>query len=176
MNSKPKKLRKIFIGSISVLAVVVLVDITILNRFVDPLLVRIKSKRLLLSAKAPADFEKAVGPLGIFLQMTNGDWVAIHYEDSHAGLGWSQAISFDSSGAWFESQRHFCGQFAIFRNIQARNRESLAEMKKIGASQSEIEATVLKLPETFNLCPKLHISIHFIFGSKPSVLLGASDD
>lgn len=64
---------------------------------------------------------KAELKLGTWLQMRDGSWIAIRYQDCHGPL-WSVAIAKDSSGNWYESREHFCGMWGSYGGL----RENLA--------------------------------------------------
>jgi len=72
---------------------------------------RRESVRILLAAESTNELTAAVGSLGWFVQLTNEQWIAIRYRDTHSGFVGSSAVARDSGGAWFESKRHFCGRF-----------------------------------------------------------------
>jgi hypothetical protein len=74
--------------------------------------------RILKAAQSTADLTNAVGYLGWFVQLTNNDWIAIRYCDSHAGGLYSCAVARDSGGGWFESGRHFCGSFSYWPQLK----------------------------------------------------------
>ena len=67
------------------------------------------SIRVLKAVRSTSDFTNAVGYYGLFMALTNNQWIVIRYRDSHAGGVFSCAVARDSSGGWFESNRHFCG-------------------------------------------------------------------
>ena len=72
---------------------------------------RRESVRVLASAQSASELTNAVGYLGWFVQLTNREWIAIRYRDTHSGFVGSSAVARDSGGGWFESERHFCGRF-----------------------------------------------------------------
>jgi hypothetical protein len=63
-------------------------------------------------ARSMADLTNAVGTLGLYIPLTNGNWIAIRYRDTHSLRIISCAIARDSGGGWFESNRHFCGSLS----------------------------------------------------------------
>jgi hypothetical protein len=68
--------------------------------------------------------EDAVGRLGVLLRLPSGAWIAISYEDSHAGHKFfSCSVALCSDGTWLHSDHHFCGEFAAYRS----NKEWLAQ-------------------------------------------------
>jgi hypothetical protein len=106
---------------IILLLVLFLTGIVVYNGFVAPARwyssTRADSISVLKTAESTNQLTDVVGPVGLFLALTNGSWIAIRYVDSHGGwalyLPWpvinSCAIAKDSGGGWFESDRHFCG-------------------------------------------------------------------
>lgn len=68
----------------------------------------------LKAAKSEAELRGAIGGLGLFIESTNGWWIAIRYRDSHAGGIWSVAVAKDSGGQFYESHHHFCGTLSAF--------------------------------------------------------------
>lgn len=68
----------------------------------------------LKAAKSEAELRDAIGGLGLFLESTNGWWIAIRYRDSHADGIWSVAVAKDSGGQFYESRHHFCGTLSAF--------------------------------------------------------------
>lgn len=82
----------------------------------------------LSAAKGEAELRDTIGGLGLFLESTNGWWIAIRYRDSHAGGIWSAAVAKDSGGQFYESHHHFCGTLSAFgrdwENYSAGKREA----------------------------------------------------
>jgi hypothetical protein len=79
---------------------------------------RRKAISILSAAQTPKDLTNAVGYLGIVLHLTNNAWIAIRYRDVHGPKIDSIAIARDSGGAWFESDRHFCGTLAYWPKLK----------------------------------------------------------
>jgi hypothetical protein len=79
---------------------------------------RRESVRVLSAAESASELTNAVGYLGWFVQLTNHQWIAIRYRDTHSGFVGSSAIARDSGGAWFESKRHFCGRFQYWPRLK----------------------------------------------------------
>jgi hypothetical protein len=73
------------------------------------------SFRALARAGPAEELTRAVGDLGVVLRPRIGGWVAVRYRDSHVGGIWSSAVARDSGGAWFVSDRHYCGRIAVYR-------------------------------------------------------------
>jgi hypothetical protein len=65
--------------------------------------------RLLSAAQTPQELTSAVGRWGAFITITNSEWLAIRYRDSHSFEVQSMAVVRDSGNQWFQSQRHFRG-------------------------------------------------------------------
>lgn len=88
---------------------------------------RRESIKLLKAAQTTDDLMNAVGRRGAFFPLTNNQWVAIRYRDTHAVGIRSMAMARDSGGGWFESRRHFCGTFSgwKFRKRMAETEEEL---------------------------------------------------
>jgi len=74
-----------------------------------------KGARALQAVASFQDACDAVGQRGIALEYPDGSWIAIYYDDVHSGVSWSLAIARDSAGAWYESDRHFCGALESLR-------------------------------------------------------------
>ena len=87
------------------------------------------SIEILKSANSLKELTNAVGYIGIFIPLTNNEWIAIRYRDSHGGGVYSCAVARDSGGEWFESSRHFCGSLQGWPSYRARV-ESVEEMKR----------------------------------------------
>lgn len=68
----------------------------------------------LKAAESETQLREAIGGLGLFLQSTNGWWMAIRYRDSHSGGIWSVAVAKDSGGQFYESNHHYCGKLRAF--------------------------------------------------------------
>jgi hypothetical protein len=72
---------------------------------------------------------------GLFIPLTNNAWIAIRYVHSHAGGPFSCAVARDSGGAWFESDRGFCGFFALWSHVKLQI-EGEKEMKRLDPEYS----------------------------------------
>ena len=79
-----------------------------------------ESIRILQAAHSTTELTNAVGYLGWFVQLTNQQWVAIRYRDTHSGVVCSSAIARDSGGKWLESERHFCGRFQFWPHLKEK--------------------------------------------------------
>lgn len=79
---------------------------------------RRESVRILSAAESTNELTNVVGSLGWFVQLTNHQWIAIRYRDTHSGFVGSSAVARDSGGAWFESKRHFCGRFQYWPRLK----------------------------------------------------------
>jgi hypothetical protein len=79
---------------------------------------RRESIRILQAAHTTPELTNAVGYLGWFVQLTNHEWIAIRYRDTHSGFVGSSSVARDSGGEWFESDRHFCGRFQFWPNLK----------------------------------------------------------
>lgn len=79
---------------------------------------RHESVGLLKAAQSTVDLSNAVGSLGWYIPLTNNAWIAIRYRDSHGRGVRSCAVSRDSGGDWFESDRHFCGRFQYWPHLK----------------------------------------------------------
>lgn len=104
---------------------------------------RIEAISQLKAAKSEAELRESVGGLGLFLESTNGWWIAIRYRDSHAGGIWSVAVAKDSDGEMHESHHHFCGKLSIF----GRDWESYSKGWKAATEQSEERVRQQQLEE-----------------------------
>lgn len=76
------------------------------------------SVRVLAAAQSLSQLTNAVGDLGWFVELTNHEWIAIRYRDTHSGFVSSSAVARDSGGEWFESERHFCGRFQYWPHLK----------------------------------------------------------
>lgn len=79
---------------------------------------RQESVKILTAAKTTNELTKAVGHLGLFMPLTNGEWIAIRYTDVHSIPICSSAVARDSGGGWFESKRHFCGSLPFWPRLK----------------------------------------------------------
>jgi hypothetical protein len=122
--------RSILIGGALTLLSVMLV-VVIKEHLPNPAITeaRNKSIRLLAQAADAEAMEEAVDGLGIIFHLADRSWVAIRYRDSHAHNMWSSGVALDSKGRWYESDRHFCGQFEIYRHQWKRTLEVLKDPK-----------------------------------------------
>jgi len=57
-----------------------------------------KSFEILRNASTKAELEDAVGELGLFVPLPDGEWIAIRYRDSHRNRIWSSSVARDSKG------------------------------------------------------------------------------
>lgn len=110
-----------------------------------------KSIAILQKASTNAELEQAVGDLGLFVSLPDGEWIAIRYCDSHSNRIWSSAVARDSKGEWWISDRHFCGK------LQAvREQRKMAEDTKIlgmpdSSSQCCIDQEILQFANSKTL-------------------------
>jgi hypothetical protein len=104
-----------------------------------PPLARAKARRVLAAAKTPDELRVAVGSLGRLFPLNDGSWVAVRYTDSHAYPGYSCAVGLDSGGHWFYSNRHFCGRFRIYDQVQNQTRDLAAAL---GADEAAVQASL----------------------------------
>lgn len=72
---------------------------------------------------------KPILKLGTWLQMKDGSWIAIRYDDCHAPF-WSMSVAIDSGGNWYESDEHFCGQFMGYESRKETVAEEIAILRK----------------------------------------------
>jgi hypothetical protein len=109
--------------------------------FIEPALwpgqQRRESIRLLSAAKTPDELKKVITDLGAFITPTNGGWMAIRYRDSHTLGPLSKSVALDSEGHWFESEKHFCGEFRSARSLMDRERRYRAESPKLFTNQPD---------------------------------------
>ena len=83
-----------------------------------------ESVEVLTRATSAQQLEEAVKPYGVFVQATDGSWVAVRYRDTHYfSLIQSLAIAKDSGGRWFACDRHFCGWLNSFAKERARGQD-----------------------------------------------------
>ncbi len=101
--------------------------------------VRRESIATLTAAKTTNGVQNAVGRLGVFIPIRDGSWIAIRYRDTHAFTVASLAVAHDSGGGWYESDHHFCGAFASYRQDRRRMDEIRSELVKLG----EVETNVI---------------------------------
>jgi hypothetical protein len=99
--------------------------------------VRRESVAALSAAKTTNELQQVVGVLGVFIPIRDGSWVAIRYRDTHAGRIASLAVARDSGGNWFESDHHFCGAFAAYRE-RLRMEEIRSELAKLGETDTNL--------------------------------------
>lgn len=67
--------------------------------------------------------EKAVGDRGCLFRIRDGSWIAIWYEDSHVWPFYSCSVALTSAGAWYTSDKHWCGGFAYRRRLWRQHPE-----------------------------------------------------
>jgi hypothetical protein len=85
---------------------------------------RRESIEVLTGAKSVQQLEEAVKPYGVFVQATDGSWVAVRYRDTHyISPIQALAIAKDSGGRWFACDRHFCGWLTSFARERARGQD-----------------------------------------------------
>ncbi|MGA1871736.1 MAG: hypothetical protein ACMUJM_24685 [bacterium] len=82
-----------------------------------------KSIKILKNADSKEKLKKAVGSLGIFIELTDNSWIAIRYSDIHMPGFPSCAIALDSSNRWFMSTHHFCGRFQAYKGLEKSTRQ-----------------------------------------------------
>ena len=82
-----------------------------------------ESIRILNRATTIDRLEEAVDHLGVVFRLKDEGWLAIRYQDCHAGGIWSSAVARDSAGGWHASNYHFCGRFAGHRKWQKEPRD-----------------------------------------------------
>lgn len=85
---------------------------------------------LLKQAKTTNELQAAVGSYGLFIALTNDQWIAIRYRDTHSFGIKSVSIALDSGGAWFESEAHHCGTFRSWANYKKMLAEDDSEAKE----------------------------------------------
>lgn len=122
-----------FVSRGAAVFIVLVFAISLILPVIAPLQARKESMRILSEAKDVAQRQEAVGSLGILLEYTNGQWIAIRYRDSHSWPGWSSAIAQDSDGRFYESRKHFCGRLRGYAKMAGLEREMSVEW----ASQGE---------------------------------------
>jgi len=113
-----------------------------------------ESVRLLCAAQSVEELQEVVAPLGIVFQFPDGSWIAIRYTDSHAWRAWSKAIAMDNLGRLYESDFHFCGSFAIYRQQKERYEdinELAPEEKRSGPQFAGILRQIDSLASSPNL-------------------------
>ena len=104
--------------------------------------------RTMSNAKRTGKIENIIGSLGVILTLKNGEWIAINYQDSHAvGMG-SYSLALDSKGRWFESRKHFCGKFRMYKFKRKSYGEFLEENPEVDSS---FEDTVYKDSELYDI-------------------------
>jgi len=84
------------------------------------------SIQILKAARSPTELSNAIGDLGLFVSLTNNQWVAIRYRDAHGPVIRSSAVALDSGGHWFESSHHFCGSLSFWPVLK----DEIAEQKE----------------------------------------------
>ena len=65
---------------------------------------------ILKSSDSPEELRKRQR-VALVVEFGPSDWLAIGYRDTHAAGPYTCCIARCSDGDWFETQRHFCGQF-----------------------------------------------------------------
>jgi hypothetical protein len=75
-----------------------------------------QSFRVLEAAADEAQLRKAVGDIGLFLPLLDGEWIAICYGNSHFSPGWSSAVALDSGGDLWTSEYHLCRRLEGYSN------------------------------------------------------------
>lgn len=91
---------------------------------------------ILDSSKTTDELRKAVGPLGIFIPIRGGSWMAICYRDTHSLPFTSLAVARDSDGRMFQSTQHYCGQFSLYENDRKARENIRAEDEKSGGTET----------------------------------------
>jgi len=76
---------------------------------------RKRSIKALSQAADDTELMRSVGGLGIVLRTQNGGWIAIRYTDSHGDPFFSSSVARCSDNSWYESRKHFCGLFEVYR-------------------------------------------------------------
>jgi len=97
----------------------------------------------LKAAKSETELRDSIGRLGLFLESTNGWWIAISYRDSHAGGIWSVAVAKDSGGHFYQSHHHFCGTLSAF----GRDWENYSAGRKDANQQTDSAVREQRLTE-----------------------------
>lgn len=104
-----------WVGTIlSSLPVALFVWILFVYPIFGPRQARTEAIARLKTAENEAQLREAIGGLGLYLQSTNGWWIAIRYRDSHSGGIWSVAVAKDSGGQFYDSHHHYCGTLRAF--------------------------------------------------------------
>jgi hypothetical protein len=93
------------------------------------------SIRALEAAADESQLRKAVGDIGLFLPLVDGEWIAICYGDSHIAPGWSSAVALDSGGELWTSEYHLCRRLEGYSNAleQLETAVTLEERKEFQA-------------------------------------------
>ena len=112
-------MKRIFIGGLVLIICSVLYPLVappVIGRFRLPRVERDAAAEL-AACTTRSDFDDAVGDLGVVLDIADGSWIAIRYDDSHYYC-YSSATAVDSDGRWYRSREHFCGLFSIHRSVR----------------------------------------------------------
>ena len=64
------------------------------------------------------ELNDSISSLGVMLGNKHGNWIAIDYRDNHNVVLASKAVVRMKDGTLLESDKHFCGSFAIYANYK----------------------------------------------------------
>ena len=64
------------------------------------------------------ELSNSLSGLGAMLGEEQGNWIAIDYRDTHAGIIASKAVARMRDGTLLESDEHHCGLFGIYSNLK----------------------------------------------------------
>ncbi|MCA9274542.1 MAG: hypothetical protein KDA29_00795 [Phycisphaerales bacterium] len=64
------------------------------------------------------ELSNSLSGLGAMLGEEQGNWIAIDYRDTHAGIIASKAVARMKDGTLLVGDEHFCGRFAVYSNLK----------------------------------------------------------
>ena len=118
------------------------------DRVILPIQMR---KRLAGAASTPQLLDALVKPLGAVFEFPDGQWLAIDYQDRHQFPGRSLAVALDGTGRHYQSRRHFCGRFHVYRAMQKSYQEAEVDPVEIAEDLQAIDPEVYRLETAPNL-------------------------
>lgn len=72
----------------------------------------------LTASDSYAELSNSISGLGVMLGDEQGNWIAIDYRDTHAGIIASKAVARMKDGTLLVGDEHYCGKFAVYSNFK----------------------------------------------------------
>lgn len=89
-------------------------------------------KAELTASDSYAELSNSISGLGVMLGEKHGNWIAIDYRDTHAGIIASKAVARMKDGTLLVGDEHYCGKFAVYSNFK-----QMWQSEQENASESE---------------------------------------